>query len=55
MVMGLIRGCDLWAVVHRELEDGEWSSGIPECHAKFYTLIVADTLVRPKGLRHSLH
>lgn len=46
MVMGLIKGGDLWAVIHREDAGGEWISGFSEAQAKFYTLILADTLVR---------
>ena len=46
MVMGLIKGGDLWAVIHREDDQGEWISGFSEAQAKFYTLIIADTLVR---------
>lgn len=44
MVMGLIRGGDLWSVIHVELEDGEWRSGFSERQAKFYGLVIADTL-----------
>ena len=44
MVMGIIPGGDLWAVVHKESENGGWCSGIPESHAKFYALIIVDTL-----------
>lgn len=53
MVMGLIKGGDLWAVIHREDEQGEWHSGFSEMQAKFYSLIIADTLVRG-GNRWSL-
>ena len=44
MMMDLIRGEELWNVIHRETEDGTWISGIPEVNAKFYGLIVCDTL-----------
>jgi protein kinase A len=44
MLMGLIGGGELWNVIHKEEADGNWVSGISEDHAKFYTLIVADTL-----------
>jgi protein kinase A len=44
MLMGLITGGELWDVVHREEADGNWISGIPESQAKFYALVVADTL-----------
>jgi len=51
MVMGLIKGGDLWAVIHREQDDGSWYSGIPEDHAKFYCLLIADTIVRARYFR----
>lgn len=44
ILMGLVHGGELFDVIHTENEDGTWSSGIPECDAKFYTMIVADTL-----------
>jgi protein kinase A len=44
MLMGLVTGGELWDVVHREDDDGNWTSGLPEASAKFYGLIVADTL-----------
>jgi serine/threonine protein kinase len=45
ILMGLIPGGDLWALVHKENpETGEWLSGIPETHAQFYSMVVADTL-----------
>ena len=44
MVTEVIYGGELWSVIHREDEDGEWISGIEESHAKFYTLIIADAL-----------
>ena len=45
MLLGLIKGGELWNVVHQEdPETGDWHSGISEEHAKFYGLIVADTL-----------
>ena len=45
MLMGLIPGGELWDAIHKEDPDtGEWSSGIPEEHAKFYAIGVADTL-----------
>jgi len=46
MVMRLIKGGDLWAVIHRELDNGDYESGIPEDHAKFYLAVIFDTLVR---------
>ena len=44
MLLGLIKGGELWNVVHKEDEEGNWTSGIEEQHAKFYALIVGDTL-----------
>jgi len=43
ILMGLVHGGELFDVIHTEL-DGIWSSGIPECDAKFYTMVVTDTL-----------
>ena len=37
-------GGELFDVIHQEGEDGVWTSGIPEDHAKFYAMVVADTL-----------
>lgn len=45
ILMGLIKGCDLWSIIHREIADGEWYSGIPEDSAKFYSIVIVDTLV----------
>lgn len=44
LLMGVIRGVELWNVLHREGDDGEWESGIPEENAKFYGALIADTL-----------
>ena len=45
MLLGLIKGGELWSVIHQEDEaTGEWTSGISESQGKFYSLIVADTL-----------
>lgn len=44
IVMGIIRGMELWSVVHREGTDGNWISGIPEANARFYCAMIADTL-----------
>lgn len=45
MLLGLIPGGELWDVIHKENEEtGEWLSGIPETHAQFYSMVVADTL-----------
>ncbi|KAL3942035.1 MAG: hypothetical protein SGBAC_003696 [Bacillariaceae sp.] len=44
MLLGLVPGGELWELIYREDDDGNWKSGIPEYNAKFYTLSVADTL-----------
>jgi hypothetical protein len=44
ILMGLVHGGELFDVIHTENDDGTWSSGIPECDAKFYAMVVADTL-----------
>ena len=44
MLMTMVEGGELWNVIHREEEDGNWISGIGEDHAKFYALVIADTL-----------
>ena len=42
MLLGLIQGGELWDIIHKEQDDGEWVSGIPEKQAKFYTYILTD-------------
>lgn len=44
ILMRLVHGGELFDLIHYENDDGTWSSGIPEEDAKFYTLIIADTL-----------
>jgi len=45
MLLGLIPGGELWDTIHKEDEaTGEWYSGLCEGHARFYTMVVADTL-----------
>ena len=44
ILMGLVHGGELFDVIHTENADGTWSSGLPECDAKFYAMVVADTL-----------
>mmetsp|Transcript_26522 Transcript_26522/g.64638 ORF Transcript_26522/g.64638 Transcript_26522/m.64638 type:complete len:1323 (+) Transcript_26522:248-4216(+) len=44
MLLGLVPGGELWELIYREDDDGNWKSGIPESHARFYALSVADTL-----------
>jgi hypothetical protein len=43
MLMGLVHGGELFDVIHTE-QDGVWSSGIPEGDAKFYAMVLTDTL-----------
>jgi len=44
MLLGLVSGGELWDVIHVEDEDGNWVSGLQEPQAKFYALLIADTL-----------
>lgn len=44
MLMNLATGGELWDVIHREDTDGNWTSGIPESQAKFYSFLLADTI-----------
>lgn len=44
MLMSVVTGGELWNVIHKEDDEGDWTSGIPEEQAKFYALIIADTL-----------
>ena len=45
MLLGLIRGAELWEEIHRQTDDGTWISGmLPEYKAKFYSYIVVDAL-----------
>jgi serine/threonine protein kinase len=44
MLMEAVTGGELWNVIHQEGEDGEWTSGLPESHVKFYSLLLADTI-----------
>jgi serine/threonine protein kinase len=44
MLMSVVRGGELWGVLHKEQDDGSWLSGIAEPDAKFYALIIADTI-----------
>jgi hypothetical protein len=44
ILMSLVYGGELFDVIHTENDDGTWNSGIPESDAKFYALVVADTL-----------
>ena len=50
LVMGIIKGVELWNVIHREINDeGDYESGFGatkegEAQAKFYGVVIADTL-----------
>ena len=44
MLLGLVSGGELWDVIHTEDADGNWTSGMPENQAKFYSFMLADTL-----------
>jgi CRP-like cAMP-binding protein len=44
MLTESVKGGELWSRIHRENEAGEWTSGMPESHAKFYALIIADVV-----------
>ncbi len=44
ILMGLVYGGELFDVIHTEQEDGTWASGLPEADAKFYAMVIADTL-----------
>jgi CRP-like cAMP-binding protein len=44
MLMTLCTGGELWNVIHKFHNDGTWESGVKEADAKFYALIIADTV-----------
>lgn len=44
ILMGLVQGGELFDIIHTEQEDGSWASGLPESDAKFYAMVIADTL-----------
>jgi Protein kinase domain len=44
ILMGVVHGGELFDVIHTEQEDGTYSSGLPESDAKFYAMVIADTL-----------
>jgi hypothetical protein len=44
LLMGLVHGGELFDVIHHQDADDLWTSGIPESDAKFYAMVVADTL-----------
>jgi hypothetical protein len=39
-----VKGGELWSRIHKEDDEGNWTSGMPESDAKFYALVVADTV-----------
>lgn len=39
-----VKGGELWSRIHREDEDGNWTSGLPEKDSKFYALVIADVV-----------
>ena len=49
MFLGLVVGGELWDRIHRKDAAGVWSNGISEDDAKFYGLILADTLAYMHG------
>jgi len=44
MLMRLVPCGELWDRMHVEDDQGNWSSGLPNDHAKFYAMSIADTL-----------
>lgn len=44
MLMRLVPCGELWDRMHIEDDQGIWSSGLPNDHAKFYAMSIADTL-----------
>eukprot|EP00536_Pseudo-nitzschia_multiseries_P010125 jgi/Psemu1/258734/estExt_Genewise1Plus.C_2990016 len=44
MLMRLVPHGELWDRIHVEDDQGNWLSGLPEDHAKFYAMSIADTL-----------
>lgn len=44
MLLGLIRGTELWDEVHREEEPDVWVEGFSEARARFYSCVLIDTL-----------
>lgn len=52
MLMRLVPYGELWDRLHIEDEDGNWTSGLTEDAAKFYSISIADTLnfIHSKGI-----
>jgi hypothetical protein len=44
MLLGLVKGGELWSVIHKEDAEGNWTSGLPESQAQFYGFVISDTL-----------
>jgi hypothetical protein len=44
MLLGLIKGNELWDEIHREDEPDAWVSGFSEARARFYSCVMVDTL-----------
>jgi len=44
ILMGAVYGGELFDVIHTQNRDGTWSSGLPESDAKFYAMVIVDTL-----------
>lgn len=44
MLMTLCTGGELWSVLHYKDDGGKWHAGVKEESARFYALIIADTL-----------
>ncbi len=44
MLTEAVKGGELWSRIHREDTRGNWESGMPEADAKFYALVIADTV-----------
>ena len=51
MLMERVNGKELWDLIHRQDENGDWQAGLPESHAKFYSLAIVDTLNYIHGQR----
>jgi len=44
ILMGAVYGGELFDVIYTENDDGTWNCGLPECDAKFYAMVLIDTL-----------
>lgn len=44
ILMGAVYGGELFEIIHSKNDDGTWSSGLPENDARFYAMVIADTL-----------